>query len=577
MDKKQVADILEQIGVLLELKGENPFKTRAYYNGARVIKGLPGDLQALVESGEIGSVKGIGKALAEKITTLVSTGGLPFYDELRASFPASLLDILRIPGLGPKKIRKLYTELGIDSLEALEKACQEDRVAALDGFGSKMQAKILEGIAFIRKHSGRHHYHSAAAAAERLLLALRARPAVIRAEVAGSLRRHRETVKDIDIVASAEEKDRAGLMTFFVTMPGVASVVAHGETKSSVILEEGIQADLRVVSEAAFPFTLHHFTGSKEHNTAMRALARRSGLKMNEYGLFREDDSVIACSTEEEIFQVLGMSYIPPELREDRGEIQAAREQAIPELIRREHIRGILHTHTTWSDGTASLEEMAEACRDMGMHYLGIADHSQVVVYANGLSIDRLHQQAVAIRELNERYDDFRIFHGTECDIMPDGTLDFPEEILAELDYVVISVHSKMQMSEKEATERIIRAMSSPYATILGHPTGRILLGREGYPLNYDAIFQAAAEYNVAIEINANPYRFDLDWRYVRQARDAGVMLSINPDAHSISGLQDTFLGIGIARKGWLGPQHVLNTKSQEEIAAWFAAARQGK
>ncbi len=577
MDKKHVAEILEHIGILLELKGENPFKTRAYFNGARAVKGLPGDLRELVEKGEIGSVKGIGKALAEKITTLVTTGELPFYEELKAGFPPGMLDILNIPGLGPKKIRKLYTELGIDSIEALEQACQENRISALDGFGKKMQEKILEGIAFMRKHSGRHHYHLAASAAGRLLQAVREHPAVIRAEVAGSLRRHRETVKDIDIVASAAEADRAALMAFFVDMPGVSSVVAHGETKSSVILEEGLQADLRVVSEAEFPFTLHHFTGSKEHNTAMRALARRNGLKMNEYGLFREDESLIPCSNEEEIFQALGLSFIPPELREDQGEIAAAQQGAIPELIRRQDIRGILHTHTTWSDGTASLEEMAEACREMGMQYLGIADHSQVVVYANGLSIDRLHQQAEEIRRLNERYDDFRIFHGTECDIMPDGSLDYPDEILAELDYVVISVHSKMQMSESEATERIIRAMSSPYATILGHPTGRILLTREGYPLNYEALFEAAVRYHVAIEINANPYRFDLDWRYVRQARDAGVMLSINPDAHSISGLQDTFLGVGIARKGWLGPQHVLNTKTREELEAWFAAARQGR
>ncbi len=577
MDKKHVAEILEHIGILLELKGENPFKTRAYFNGARAVKGLPGDLRELVEKGEIGSVKGIGKALAEKITTLVTTGELPFYEELKAGFPPGLLDILNIPGLGPKKIRKLYTELGIDSIEVLEQACLENRISALDGFGKKMQEKILEGIAFMRKHSGRHHYHLAAAAAERLLQAVLEHPAVIRAEVAGSLRRHRETVKDIDIVASAAEADRAVLMAFFVDMPGVSSVVAHGETKSSVILEEGLQADLRVVSDAEFPFTLHHFTGSKEHNTAMRALARRNGLKMNEYGLFREDESLIPCSNEEEIFRALGLSFIPPELREDQGEIAAAQQGAIPELVRRQDIRGILHTHTTWSDGTASLEEMAEACRELGMQYLGIADHSQVVVYANGLSIDRLHRQAEEIRRLNERYDDFRIFHGTECDIMPDGSLDYPDEILAELDYVVISVHSKMQMSESEATERIIRAMSSPYATILGHPTGRILLTREGYPLNYEALFEAAVRYHVAIEINANPYRFDLDWRYVRQARDAGVMLSINPDAHSISGLQDTFWGVGIARKGWLGPQHVLNTKTREELEAWFAAARQGK
>ncbi len=569
--KEDVVAILEEIGVLLELKGENPFKTRAYHNAARIIKGLSADLLELVQSGEIRNIKGIGSALAEKITELVTTGRLEYYENLRAEFPDSLLELLRIPGLGPRKIKKLYEELGIQSIEELEAACRQHQLASLEGFGARTEEKILEGIKFIKQHSDRHLYHVALAVGERLYEAVSGHPAVIRAQLAGSLRRCKETVKDIDIVASAEDKDRDAIMDHFTGLDGVKSVVAKGSTKSSIITEEGIQADLRIVSDTQFPYALHHFTGSREHNTAMRSHAKKLGIKMNEYGLFRDDESLIACANEEEIFAALGMDYIPPELREDMGEIEAALNHRLPGLVEKSDIRGIIHAHTTDSDGANSLEEMVEACRNLGMQYLGISDHSQSVYYANGLSVERLREQRRRIDELNAKYPDFRIFHGTECDILPDGSLDYPDDVLAELDFVIISVHQKLKMSEKEATERIVRAMANPHVTILGHPTGRLLLSREGYPLNYAELFAAAREYNVIIEINANPHRFDLDWRYVREAKEQGIMLSINPDAHSTAGLMDTFLGVGIARKGWLTAEDVLNAHSADEVEQIFA------
>lgn len=577
MDKKDVSTILEEIGILLELKGENPFKSRAYHNAARIIKGLSEDLSEMVASGAIKQVKGIGPALAEKIAELVTTGGLPYYEQLRAQFPDSMLEMLRVPGLGPKKIKKLYENLGIDSLPALEAACLENRLAVLDGFGQKTQDKILEGIAFIKEHSDRHLFHKALATGERLHEEVKAIPGIIRSQLAGSLRRCKETIKDIDIVASACDEDRETIMHAFTSLPGVKSVVAKGETKSSIITAEGIQADLRLVADAQFPFALHHFTGSREHNTAMRSEARRLGLKMNEYGLFREDDSRLECATEDEIFAVFDMEFIPPELREDRGELEVARQKRLPRLIRKEDLAGILHTHTTFSDGTATLREMALACRDLGMQYLGISDHSQSVYYANGLNLERLEKQGDEIRALNEELQDFHIFHGTECDILTDGRLDYPDDVLFELDFVVISVHSKLNMQEEEATARILKAMAHPAVNILGHPTGRLLLSREGYPLNYNAIFDAAVKYNVAIEINASPYRFDLDWRYAAEARKRGVKLSINPDAHSIAGLQDTFLGVGIARKAWLEPEDVINTYSKDRLEKFFAGQRNRK
>ncbi|KAA3613717.1 MAG: DNA polymerase/3'-5' exonuclease PolX [Calditrichaeota bacterium] len=571
MNKNDVISVLERIAILLELKGENPFKSRAYENGARILKTREETIEALVETGKLSEIKGVGKALVDKISTLVTTGSLAYYDNLRAEFPDTIFDLLRIPGLGGKKIKVLYEKLGIASLPELEIACKRNRIAVLSGFGQRTQDKILQGIDFINQHQGQFHVHIALKIGAKIKQSLLDHAHVIRVEIAGSLRRAKEIVKDVDIVASAEPEHHQEIMDFFVASDEVESIIAHGKTKSSIRMKNGLAVDLRLVSDAEFPFVLHHFTGSKEHNTAMRREAKKVGLKMNEYGLFQETGDSLQCADETEIFSALNMAFIPPEMREDRGEIEAAQTNDLPELVTNQDLRGILHNHSTWSDGLNSVEEMAQTCQEMGMHYLGIADHSESAFYANGLTAERLQQQGNEIADLNKKNPDFRIFHGTECDILTDGALDFPDEVLAELDYVVISVHSKLEMSETEATDRILKAMQNPFATILGHPTGRILLGRKGYSLNYQEIFAAAVEYGVVIEINTNPFRLDLDWRYIRQARDAGVKLSINPDAHKTTGLADMFLGVGLARKGWLTKKDVLNTLSKNEIAAYFS------
>lgn len=573
MDKNKVADILDEIGTLLELKGENPFKTRAYGNAARTLRGLTEDLHELVVENRLREVKGIGEALAEKITELVTTGRLQYYENLRATFPAGLMDMLRIPGFGPKKAKRLFEELGIGSIDDLEKACKADRLSRLEGFGAKSQQKILEGIQQIRQFSGRHLFHVAAHAAIPLFEAVKKHPKIIRAELAGSLRRHKETIKDIDIVASCKDSDREAIFEFFIKQPGVQSVIAKGETKSSVLLENGIPADLRLLKDVQFPYLLHHFTGSAEHNIAVRGYAQKLGIKVSEHGLFR-GEKLIPCKTEADIFAALGMQYVPPELREDMGEIEAALKNAVPDLIEKKDLRGVLHCHSTHSDGSNTIREMAEACKELGFEYLGISDHSMSVYYANGLQPARVKAQHKEIDKLNAELKGFHIFKGTECDILPDGRLDYPEEVLASFDFVVASIHSSMNMTEEKATQRLIKAMQHPAVRILGHPTGRLLLGRDGYPINHRKVIDAAAELGVCIEINASPYRFDLDWRHCKYARDKGVPISINPDAHNRDGIADIFFGVGIARKGWLRKKDVLNTKNTKDLAKWFSAKK---
>lgn len=573
MDKNQVADILDEIGTLLELQDENVFKTRAYGNAARALRGLTEDLNELVASGRLREIKGIGEALAEKITELVKTGRLRYFENLRAQIPAGVLEILRIPGLGPKKAQRLYADLGITSIDALEKACKENRLLKLEGFGAKSQEKFLAGIRQVRQFSGRHHYHHTLQAALPLLTAIQRHSKVIRAEMAGSLRRHKETVKDIDIVASCRNQDRAELMAFFTTWPGVRSVIARGDTKSSVVLEKGIPADFRLLRDEQFPYLLHHLTGSAEHNIAMRSLAQKRGIKVSEHGLFR-GDKLIRCKGEADIFKALGMTYVPPELREDSGEIEAALENGIPRLVEKEDLRGMLHCHTSYSDGANSVEEMAEAARALGFEYLGVCDHSMSVAYANGLKPDRVKRQHAEIDKLNEKMKPFKIFKGSECDILADGSLDYPGKVLDSFDFVIASIHTKMNMTEEEATTRLVNAMEHPAVRMLGHPTGRLLLERDGYPVNHKKIIDTAAELSVCIEINANPHRLDLDWRYCKYARDKGVLVSINPDAHSVDCMRDIFYGVGIARKGWLRKEDVLNTRPLKDFEKWLRKKR---
>ncbi|MCH8020351.1 DNA polymerase/3'-5' exonuclease PolX [candidate division KSB1 bacterium] len=574
MDKKQVSAIFEEIATLLELKGENFFKTRAYERGGRTILSLSEDISELVESGEIRKIDGIGSALADKITELITTGKLEYYEKLKDSIPPGLVEMTAIPGFGPKKIKKVYDELGIKTIAELEKACKKDRLKDLEGFGTTTQENILQGIDFLRKHKERHLFHHALMAAQPLLEAVKNHPKVIRVELAGSLRRKKETIKDIDIVASAKDEDVDEIMQFFSTQPGVKKVTGKGATKCSVVLEKGINADLRVMPDDKFAFILHHFTGSAEHNTAMRSLAKKMGMKVSEYGLFKNEDELIPCKDEREIFAALGLSYIPPELREDNGEIVAAAENNIPKMVELSDIKGILHCHSTWSDGANTLEEMALATKKMGYQYFGVCDHSEIVVYARGMTPEQVKKQHAEIDELNKKFADFKILKGTECDIINDGSLDYPDEVLATFDFVVASVHTNLHMSGEDAMNRIIKAMQNPYVDILGHPTGRLLSGRDGLPLDMYKIIDAAAEYNVVIELNASPHRFDIDWRYCKYAKEKGVLISINPDAHSIDGLNDMKYGIGIAHKGWLERDNIFNALSLAEVEKFFKRKR---
>jgi DNA polymerase (family 10) len=567
LDKMRIAAILDEIGTFLELKGENPFRCQAYHNAARAIAQLEGDLGEWIEQKRLTEIPGIGKDLAQKIETLYKIGRLEQYEELRREIPAGLLELLRVPGLGPKKAKALYDNLGIDSLSKLRQACQEGRVAKLRGFGEKTQQKILEGLAFLDKTGKRVLLAEAEYLADRICGELRKLKEIIRIQACGSLRRRKETVGDLDILVSSNHPKI--VMDKFVSLPEVIQVTAHGETKSSVVLENGLNCDLRVVSDEQFPFALHYFTGSKEHNIAMRARAQQFGLKLNEYGLEGEKGAIRA-KDEADIFHALKLDYIPPELRENTGEIEAAAEHRLPKLVEWKDLHGTFHCHTDWSDGRNSVEEMAEAAREMGWQYLGIADHSQSLGVARGLDPDRVRQQFAEIDRLNKKWKDFRILKGTECDVLPDGRLDYPDELLEQFDYVVISVHSHFNMSKEEMTRRIVRAMQHPKVTMLGHATGRLLLRRDGYPLDLDQVLKIAAENKVMIEINGQPDRMELDWVHVKHAKSLGVMLVLNPDAHSTTELRYVRYALDVARRGWLEKSNVLNSRTLAQVLQLF-------
>jgi DNA polymerase (family 10) len=587
MDKNQIAAILEDVAVLLALKeGSSQFEVRAYENAARAVNGLDGDIEQLVHEGKLKGVPGLGPTTIKRIEELVDTGHLAFYEELRDTTPQVKLDMLRIQGVGPKKINAIYDQLHVNSIAELEQACHEDKVAHLPGFGKKTQDKILQGIAFLAQHADRFYYPVAEEEAERIRTALSTLPEIVRLQVGGSLRRKRETVKDIDMVASvsdeASEADRRKIMDFFTNQPSVQAITGKGDTKSSVNLGSGIAMDLRVVKDSQFPYTLHHFTGSKEHHIALRRRALGMNMTINDYGLFKGNAKepeleleLVPCKDETDIYKALGMAYIEPELREDMGEIEAAVQGKLPKLVEESDLRGVLHVHSTWSDGQNTIREMAEACIARGFHYLGITDHSKAAAYANGLNEDALRRQHEEIDRLNEEFAGrLLILKGTECDILKDGSLDYADDVLAGLDFVVASIHSNFNLAPEEQTKRMIRAISNPYVNIIGHPTGRILLGRVGYSLDMEAVIDVALAQGVSIEINAHPSRLDMDWRFVHRASEKGMKIPIDPDAHTLAGLADMRYGIGVARKGWLSAADVLNAMETGALVKFFQAQR---
>ncbi|MCZ6766878.1 MAG: DNA polymerase/3'-5' exonuclease PolX [bacterium] len=567
--KSEVVVTLENMGRILEIVGANPFKIRALFNAAHELEAISGNLEQMVETGELLDVQGIGKSIFGYIKEMIQRGTFEEYERLKEDVPPGLLQVMRIPGMGPKKVKAVYEELNVKSVDDLEKVAKAGRIAELEGFGEKSQGKILKGIDSYRRYSKRHLLSTGIKAAQSVSDAVASHPDVLRFLLGGSIRRHKETIKDIDILASAKKSN--GIMELFTTLPEVESVIAHGDTKSSVTLKSGINADLRVVSDAEFPFAALYFTGSKSHNTDMRARAKKMGYKLNEYGLFRDEKST-PCKDEAAVFKKLGLDYIPPELRESMGEIEAAEHHALPKLISEEDVKGILHVHTTYSDGGATVEEMAKGAKKLGFEYLGITDHSKSAAYAGGLSVEKVKAQAEEIAALNKSMTGFRIFHGIESDILADGSLDYDDDTLRTFDFVVASVHSIFNLSEAEMTDRIIRAIENPHTTILGHPTGRLLLQREGYRLNLNAVIDACAERGVAIEINAHPSRLDIDWRFARVARYKGAKILIGPDAHSVKGMAHYRYGVGVTRKGWLTADDVINTFDTKQMEAFFGS-----
>ena len=573
--RETLVDTLEEIVLLLELKGENPFKIRAYRNGSEIVQNFDGDIVARAKDNDLKGIKGIGDALQSKLHELASTGEMTFHTNLKGEFPPTLFDLFELQGLGAKKIRALYESLGVDSTPTLKKACEEGAISQLSGFGKKTVENILKAIEAKDKFAGQFRHGDLAGIAQVFLQRLQEHPDVSQACICGSFRRGKETSHDLDFLVATQKPQV--LTKYFTTFPEVIDTLAHGDTKASVMVtEKGLQCDIRAVSNEHFPFAQQYFTGSKEHNVAIRSRAQSRGLSLNEYGFtsLQENTELPTVHTEREIYAELGLHYIEPELRENRGEVEAAEEGSLPNLVELEHLRGTFHNHTTASDGKNTLEEMAQAAQDLGLQYLGISDHSRASFQANGLDADRLLAQVDEIRALNAQYEKektaFHLFAGSEVDILKDGSLDFSDDILAQLDYAVASIHQPMSMDEDTMTKRVISAMENPHITMLGHATGRLLLRRDAYSINLEKIIDCAAETGTVIELNCAPKRADLDWRWWKRAAERGVKCSINPDAHSVDGLQNLAFGVKWARKGWLTRKDVINTMTTSEITEFL-------
>jgi DNA polymerase (family 10) len=555
VNRKRIVDILEEIALLLQLKGENIFKTRAYSDGARIIENLDDDIDNLVKEDRLKDIKGIGIALNSKIKELVEKGELEYYENLKKEIPEGLIEMLKIQGLGAKKIKLLYDKLNIISINELEKAALNNKLIELPGFGLKTQKKIIENIKLLNSTKGLMLYSDAEFYANEILKSLEKSDNVIRAEICGSLRRKKEIVKDIDILVSTKDVE---VRRIFLEHELTEKIISKGNTKCSIMLKNGINADLRIVKDEEFPFALHHFTGSKEHNVKMRHNAKEKGITMNEYGIFK-GDKLIRCEDEKEIFKTFDMDYIEPELRENLGEIEFSKNKKLPELIKLKDIKGIIHVHSNYSDGENKIEDLAKYCIKKGFSYLVLSDHSKTAFYANGLSEEDIIKQHKEIDFINNKYKNFKIFKSIELDILKDGTFDYDDKILRSFDLRIASIHSSFSMDEETVTKRVIKAMESGFVNILGHPTGRLLLKREPLKINMGKLVNSAIQNNVVLEINANPKRLDLDWRYIKSAKDKGCLFVISPDAHSFEGIEFIKYGINIAKKGWLESKNVVN------------------
>lgn len=560
--------MFNDIADMLEIKGETPYRITAYRRAARSLEGLTEDIAVVAERDTLEEIPGVGKSTAEKILEFLKTGTCTYYEELRKQLPAGITTLMTVSEVGPKTAMLLHEKLGIDSIEDLEQAAKKGLVRELPRMGAKTEENILKAIALLRRSKERLPIGAVLPLSREIVDALRGLTAVKQISVAGSLRRMRETIGDIDILVTSSKPEK--VMDVFTTLPRVRQVLAKGPTRSSVILDTGIQADVRVVEPEAFGAALQYFTGSKEHNVKVREKAVRRGLKVNEYGVFRvKDDRRTAGTTEEELYQAVGLPWIPPEIREDQGEIELADRGTLPRLLDLKDIRGDLQMHTRWSDGSDSIEAMAKAARELGYEYIAITDHSQSLKFVGGVPIDELREHIKVARRMSEKIG-VTILMGTECDILPDGRLDYPDEVLKELDVVVASVHSRLRMAEDEMTARIVKALDNPHVDILGHPTGRLLGSREAYAVNIERLIEAAARTKTALEINASPQRLDLSDKHARLAREHGVPLVISTDAHTRYQLGYMEYGVAIARRAWLEPGHVINTLPLTALTSWL-------